>query len=207
MKRLTSIFLASLLLCSCQEKIDWWMTEAATLTMDRLVGEYALESVSWSGGAVDLDGDGTVMQDFASELAAANPDYRSRYSRVAVDMDENVSYEVRIRWDCCMVEDIEYDRIGSLRHARWLTFPAGGTVEIGRDGSYTVCPVVSSENYDDDSRICYLRNRKLSFPETGRLMFKAETAFYDCISGLIQRGTITYSFKCISGKGEGEGGR
>lgn len=40
MKRIEYALAALLLLCSCQEKIDYWMTDEATATMDRIVGEY-----------------------------------------------------------------------------------------------------------------------------------------------------------------------
>ena len=96
MKRIEYALAALLLLCSCQEKIDYWMTDEATATMDRIVGEYALESAEWSEGRIDLNDDGISDPDFLTELSAAMGGRFDYMDHLNVDMDETFAYKVRI---------------------------------------------------------------------------------------------------------------
>ena len=98
MKRIEYALATLLLLCSCQEKIDYWMSDAATATMDRIVGEYALESAEWSEGRIDLNDDGISDPDFLTELSTAMGGRELRH--LNVDMDETFAYKVRIVWEC-----------------------------------------------------------------------------------------------------------
>lgn len=209
MKRIEYALACLLLLCSCQDKIDYWMTDAATDTMDRLVGEYVLESISWSIGPVDLDGDGMADPDFAKEMFAAYPYRYEEYSRLTVDMDGEERYVAEINWSCCLVEDIDFRAGRSYQMINWRTFPVGGRIELDEEGNFEIIPNKSYIDYDNvDGRqeeVCYLRHAEYSFENFGRLIFKAETALYDYASDCVQRGTVTYSFKCVSGKGKSSG--
>ena len=204
MKRIEYALAALLLLCSCQEKIDYWMTDAATATMDRLVGEYVLESIDWSLGAVDLDGDGVADPDFANEIAAVRPGSGS-YARLSVDMDGSERYMVRIDWVGCAVADIEYFSGRSWQIVNWNTFNPGGRIELDEDGNYAVVSMTSPVDYDEfsgkEERVYCMKNMEYVFEGTDRLIFKAETAVYDYATDSVQRGTVTYSFRCVSGKG------
>lgn len=203
MKRIEYALVGLLTLCSCQEKINYWMTDAATATMDRLVGEYVLESIDWSLGAVDLDGDGVADSDFAKEITAVRPG--DIYTRLSVDMDGNERYMARIDWVGCVVADIEYYPGRSWQIINWNFFKVGGTIEFDKDGNYTVTPVASPVEYDEfsgkEERVYCIKDMEYSFEGSDRLIFKAETAVYDYVTDCIQRGTMTFSFKCVSGKG------
>lgn len=196
-----------LLLCSCQEKIDYWMTDAATVTMDRIVGEYVLESISWSLGPVDLGGDGVADPDFTKEMAA---EFLSRFedlSHLTVKMVGNERYKARMNWAFCPVAEINYVVGRSWQNVHWMMFPAGGEIELDEDGNIVSFPgFTHSYDYDKvDGRreeVCYLRHPTYSFEGDGRLVFTADTAVYDYASDTVQRGTVTYSFKCVSGKGK-----
>lgn len=183
------------------------MTDAATATMDRLVGEYVLESIDWSLGAVDLDGDGVADSDFAKEITAVRPG--DIYTRLSVDMDGNERYMVRIDWVGCVVADIEYYPGRSWQIINWNFFKVGGTIEFDKDGNYTVTPVASPVEYDEfsgkEERVYCIKDMEYSFEGSDRLIFKAETAVYDYATDSIQRGTVTYFFKCVSGKGKKSG--
>ena len=205
MKRIEYVLAGLLLLCSCQEKIDYWMTDAATATMDRIVGEYVLESIGWSLGPVDLDGDGMAYADFAKELFAAYPYRYEDYSRLTVDMDGQERYKVKVNWSCCLVEDIDYRAGRSYQMMNWRTFPVGGEIELDEDGNIVSFPYNSFIDYDNvngrQEEVCYLRNAEYSFEDNDRLIFKAETAVFDYASDSVLRGEVTYFFKCVSGKG------
>lgn len=206
MKRIEYALVCLMLLCSCQDKIDYWMTDAATATMDRIVGEYALESIGWSLGPVDLDGDGIADPDFAKEMFAAYPYRYDEYSRLTVDMDGGERYVAEINWSCCMVADIDYCAGRSYQMVNWRTFPVGARIELDKDGNFEIIPNNSYIDYDNvDGRreeVCYLRHAEYSFEDTGRLIFTAETAVFNYASDSVLRGEVTYSFKCVSGKGK-----
>ena len=204
MKRIEYVLAGLLLLCSCQEKIDYWMTGAATATMDRLVGEYALESIDWSLGAVDLDGDGVADPDFAKEIAAVRPGSGS-YARLSVNMDGSERYMASIDWLGCAVADIEYFPGRSWQVVNWNTFNPGGRIELDEDGNYAVVSMASPVDYDEfsgkEERVYCMKNMEYAFEGTDCLIFRAETAVYDYATDSVQRGTVTYSFRCVSGKG------
>ncbi len=209
MKRIGYALSGLLALCSCQEKIDCWMTDAATATMDKLVGEYVLESIDWSPGLIDLDGDGVADPDLVKEMRAADPSSYHYYSRLTVDMDGSKRYAAKVTWYCIPVEDIDYCAGRSYQNVYWTIFPAGCEIEFDEDGNYVTYPYNSYSDYDSvDGRretVRYLRSVRYSFEETDRMVFKAETALYDYASDSVQRGTVTYSFKCVSGKGNTSG--
>ena len=208
MKRIEYALAGLLTLCSCQEKIDYWMTDAATATMDRIVGEYVLESIDWSLGAVDLDGDGVADPDFAKEVAAVWSG-SDGYTRLSVDMDGSERYMVKIDWVGCVVAEIDYYPGRNWQIVNWHNFNPSGRIEIDKDGNYTVTSMASPVEYDEfsgkEERVYCIKNMEYSFEGTDRLIFKAETAVYDYATASIQRGTMTYSFKCVSGKGKDAG--
>ncbi len=205
MKRIEYVLVSLLALCSCHEKIDCWMTDAATATMDRLVGEYVLESIDWSPGAVDLDGDGVADPDFAKEIAAVRSG-NDGYARLSVEMDANERYMAKIDWVGCAVADIEYWPGRSWQNVNWNVFKVGGKIEFDKDGNYSVTPVASPVEYEElsgkEERVCCIKDMAYSFEGSDRLIFKAETVVYDYAADSIRRGTVTYSFKCVSGKGK-----
>ena len=196
-----------LLLCSCQEKIDYWMTDAATATMDRIVGEYVLESIGWSLGPVDLDGDGVADPDFAKEMDSVWLSRFDEFSHLTVNMVGNERYKARMDWTFCPVAEINYVVGRSWQNVHWMMFLAGGEIELDEAGNIVSFPGFSSyTDYDNVNGpredVCYLRYPKYSFEGTDRLVFTADTAIYDYASDTVQRGTVTYSFKCVSGKGK-----
>ncbi len=203
MKRIEYVLAALLPLCSCQEKIDYWMTDAATATMDRIVGEYVLESAEWSGGGIDLNDDGISDPDFLTELSTAMGGRWDHMDHLNVDMDETVAYKVRIVWECRVAELYLYTH--RQPDVRWNPYSLYEDFEIGTDGTFPQSLTFPGRELEDDTRhykrFYVFKDIVCEFKEVDALSIKAETVFYDYVSESVQRGTVTYSFKCVSGKG------
>lgn len=204
MKRIEYAIVGLLTLCSCQEKIDYWMTDAATATMDRIVGEYALESAEWSEGRIDLNDDGISDPDFLTELSAALGGRGDELRHLNVDMDETFAYKVRIVWECRVSELYIYSHGRS--EVWWEPYSLYEDFEIGADGTFPQSLTFPGREFEDDmgfkKQIYLFKNIVCEFKGSDALSIKAETVFYDYASESVQRGTVTYSFKCVSGKGK-----
>lgn len=204
MKRIEYALAALLLLCSCQEKIDYWMSDAATATMDRIVGEYALESAEWSEGRIDLNDDGISDPDFLTELSTAMGGRLDYMDHLNVDMDETFAYKVRIVWECRVAELYIYPNWRS--DVFWNPYSLYEDFEIGTDGTFQQSLTFPGREFEDDmgykKQLYVFKDIVCEFKDFDVLSIKAETVFYDYSSESVQRGTVTYFFKCVSGKGK-----
>lgn len=204
MKRVEYVLAGFLLLCSCQEKIDCWMTDAATATMDRIVGEYVLESAEWSGGLIDLNDDGISDPDFLTELSTAMGGRLDYMDHLKVDMDETFAYKVGIVWECRVAELYLYTH--RQPDVFWNPYSLYEDFEIGTDGTFPQLLTFPGREFEDDTgyhkQLYVFKDIVCEFKGSDALSIKAETVFYDYASESVQRGTVTYSFKCVSGKGK-----
>lgn len=204
MRRIEYALAALLLLCSCQEKIDYWMTDAATATMDRIVGEYVPVSAEWSEGRIDLNGDGISDSDFLTELSTAMGGRFDYMDHLNVDMDETFAYKVRIVWDCRVAELYIYPHWQP--DVFWNLYSLYEDFEIGTDGRFPQSLTFPGREFEDDTgyhkQIYVFKDIVCEFKDFDVLSIKAETVFYDYSSESVQRGTVTYFFKCVSGKGK-----
>ena len=202
MKRIEYALATLLLLCSCQEKIDYWMSDAATATMDRIVGEYALESAEWSEGRIDLNDDGISDPDFLTELSTAMGGRELRH--LNVDMDETFAYKVRIVWECRVAQLYVYPNWRS--EVWWEPYSLYEAFEIEADGTFPQSLTFPGREFEDDmgykKQLYVFKDIVCEFKDFDVLSIKAETVFYDYSSESVQRGTVTYFFKCVSGKGK-----
>lgn len=207
MKRIEYALAALLLLCSCQEKIDYWMTDEATATMDRIVGEYVPVSAEWSEGRIDLNGDGISDSDFLTELSTAMGGRFDYMDHLNVDMDETFAYKVEIVWDCMVAELYLYPHWQP--DVFWNPYSLYEDFEIGTDGTFPQSLTFPGREFEDDTgyhkQIYVFKDIVCEFKGSDALSIKAETVFYDYASESAQRGTVTYFFKCVSGKGKKSG--
>ena len=183
------------------------MTDAATATMDRLVGDYVLESAEWSEGRIDLNDDGISDPDFLTELSTALGGREDEMRHLNVDMDETFAYKVRIVWECRVAELYVYPNWRS--DVLWNPYSLYEDFEIGTDGTFQQSLTFPGREFEDDTgyhkQIYVFKDIVCEFKEPDALSIKAETVFYDYASESVKRGTVTYFFKCVSGKGKKSG--
>ena len=95
-------------LTSCKE--DHWAqdySDQARAVLDRVVGKYELEGISWDGGPVDANGDGmTADKDLTEEIRI--PNY-SVYAKVDKEDDNRWGYDGKMRISV-NVNALDYNR-------------------------------------------------------------------------------------------------
>ena len=121
-----------------------------------------------------------------------------------VDMDETFAYKVRIVWDCRVAELYIYPNWRS--DVFWNPYSLYEDFEIGTDGTFPQSLTFPGREFEDDmgyeKQLYVFKDIVCEFKDFDVLSIKAETVFYDYSSESVQRGTVTYFFKCVSGKGK-----
>ena len=175
-------------LTSCKE--DHWAqdySDQARAVLDRVVGKYELEGISWDGGPVDANGDGmTADKDLTEETRM--PNY-SVYAKVDKEDDNGWGYDGKMRISV-NVNALDYNRSSWENAYLYVHFNVrSGDCEpnlkdVGWRNDY-----VKLENYD------------IALLEGERFVLSADTRLYDYLTEEAVDGRISWTFRCISGKG------
>lgn len=177
-----------------KDKVSYDMTEAGRAAMDRLVGEYELVGAEWDGAPVDLNGDGVASASIFDELKEV-PDLTDE-TRIEIDM--TVPYRTAVRISL-LIEDIYLNTSSAFWNKRvytpTFTVDSSGNYDLGIDPYYG--------KISDDGRCqgyFYKMNVRLEGDDI--LYLSGYSVLRDERSAQPVNGTLTYKFKCVSGKGK-----
>ena len=179
-----------------KDKVSYDMTEAARAAMDRLVGEYELVGAEWDGAPVDLNGDGVASASIFDELKEV-PDLTDE---IGIEIDMTAPYRTSVRISL-LIEEIYLNTSIAFWNKSIFTpkfsVDSSGNYDLGIDPYYG--------KVSDDSRCqgyFYKMNVRLEGDDI--LYLSGYTVLRDDRSGQPVNGTLTYKFKCVSGKGKNE---
>lgn len=177
-----------------KDKVSYDMTEAARAAMDRLVGEYELVGAEWDGAPVDLNGDGVASASIFDELKEV-PDLTDE---TGIEIDMTVPYRTSVRISL-LIEDIYLNTSSAFWNKRvytpTFTVDSSGNYDLGIDPNYG--------KISDDGRCqgyFYKMNVRLEGDDI--LYISGYSVLRDERSAQPVTGTLTYKFKCVSGKGK-----
>lgn len=177
-----------------KDKVSYDMTEAGRAAMDRLVGEYELVGAEWDGAPVDLNGDGVASASIFDELKEV-PDLTDE---IGIEIDMTVPYRTAVRISL-LIEDIYLNTSSAFWNKRvytpTFTVDSSGNYDLGIDPNYG--------KISDDGR-CQGYFYKMSVRLEGDdiLYLSGYSVLRDERSAQPVTGTLTYKFKCVSGKGK-----
>lgn len=179
-----------------KNKVEYDMTDAARAAMDRLVGEYELVGAEWDGAPVDLNGDGVASASIFDELKEV-PDLTDE---IGIEIDMTAPYLTSVRISL-LIEEIYLNTSIAFWNKSVFTpkfsVDSSGNYDLGIDPYYG--------KVSDDSRCqgyFYKMNVRLEGDDI--LYLSGYTVLRDDRSGQPVNGTLTYKFKCVSGKGKNE---
>ena len=179
-----------------KNKVVYDMTDAARAAMDRLVGEYELVGAEWDGAPVDLNGDGVASVSIFDELKEV-PDLTDE---IGIEIDMTAPYRTSVRISL-LIEEIYLNTSIAFWNKSIFTpkfsVDSSGNYDLGIDPYYG--------KVSDDSRCqgyFYKMNVRLEGDDI--LYLSGYTVLRDDRSGQPVNGTLTYKFKCVSGKGKNE---
>ena len=177
-----------------KDKVEYDMTDAARAAMDRLVGEYELVGADWDGAPVDLNGDGVASASIFDELKEV-PDLTDE---IGIEIDMTAPYLTSVRISL-LIEEIYLNTSIAFWNKSVFTprfsVDSSGNYDLGIDPYYG--------KVSDDSRCqgyFYKMNVRLEGDDI--LYLSGYTVLRDDRSGQPVKGTLTYKFKCVSGKGK-----
>ena len=179
-----------------KNKVVYDMTDAARAAMDRLVGEYELVGTEWDGAPVDLNDDGVASASIFDELKEV-PDLTDE---IGIEIDMEAPYRTSVRISL-LIEEIYLNTSIAFWNKSIFTpkfsVDSSGNYDLGIDPYYG--------KVSDDSRCqgyFYKMNVRLEGDDI--LYLSGYTVLRDDRSGQPVNGTLTYKFKCVSGKGKNE---
>lgn len=179
-----------------KNKVVYDMTDAARAAMDRLVGEYELVGAEWDGAPVDLNDDGVASASIFDELKEV-PDLTDE---IGIEIDMTAPYQTSVRISL-LIEEIYLNTSIAFWNKSIFTpkfsVDSSGNYDLGIDPYYG--------KVSDDSRCqgyFYKMNVRLEGDDI--LYLSGYTVLRDDRSGQPVNGTLTYKFKCVSGKGKNE---
>lgn len=177
-----------------KDKVSYDMTEAGRAAMDRLVGEYELVGAEWDGAPVDLNGDGVASASIFDELKEV-PDLTDE---IGIEIDMAAPYRTTVRISL-LIEDIYLNTSSAFWNKRVYT----PTFSVDSSGNYDLGIDPNYGKISDDGRCqgyFYKMNVRLEGDDI--LYLSGYSVLRDERSAQPVNGTLTYKFKCVSGKGK-----
>lgn len=179
-----------------KNKVVYDMTDAARAAMDRLVGEYELVGAEWDGAPVDLNDDGVASASIFDELKEV-PDLTDE---IGIEIDMTAPYRTSVRISL-LIEEIYLNTSIAFWNKSVFTpkfsVDSSGNYDLGIDPYYG--------KVSDDSRCQgYFYKMNVRLEGDDMLYLSGYTVLRDDRSGQPVNGTLTYKFKCVSGKGKNE---
>ena len=177
-----------------KNKVEYDMTDAARAAMDRLVGEYELVGAEWDGAPVDLNGDGVASASIFDELKEV-PDLTDE---IGIEIDMTAPYLTSVRISL-LIEEIYLNTSIAFWNKSVYTpkfsVDSSGNYDLGIDPYYG--------KVSDDGRCQgYFYKMNVRLEGDDMLYLSGYTVLRDDRSGQPVTGTLTYKFKCVSGKGK-----
>ena len=177
-----------------KNKVEYDMTDAARAAMDRLVGEYELVGAEWDGAPVDLNGDGVASASIFDELKEV-PDLTDE---IGIEIDMTAPYLTSVRISL-LIEEIYLNTSIAFWNKSVFTpkfsVDSSGNYDLGIDPYYG--------KVSDDGRCQgYFYKMNVRLEGDDMLYLSGYTVLRDDRSGRPVKGTLTYKFKCVSGKGK-----
>lgn len=177
-----------------KDKVSYDMTEAGRAAMDRLVGEYELVGAEWDGAPVDLNGDGVASASIFDELKEV-PDLTDE---TGIEIDMTVPYRTTVRISL-LIEDIYLNTSSAFWNKRVYT----PTFTVDSSGNYDLGIDPYSGKISDDGRCQgYFYKMNVMLEGDDILYLSGYSVLRDERSAQPVTGTLTYKFKCVSGKGK-----
>ena len=177
-----------------KNKVVYDMTDAARAAMDRLVGEYELVGADWDGAPVDLNGDGVASASIFDELKEV-PDLTDE---IGIEIDMTAPYLTSVRISL-LIEEIYLNTSIAFWNKSVYTpkfsVDSSGNYDLGIDPYYG--------KVSDDGRCQgYFYKMNVRLEGDDMLYLSGYSVLRDDRSGQPVNGTLTYKFKCVSGKGK-----
>lgn len=177
-----------------KDKVSYDMTEAGRAAMDRLVGEYELVGAEWDGASVDLNGDGVASASIFDELKEV-PDLTDE---TGIEIDMTVPYRTAVRISL-LIEDIYLNTSSAFWNKRVYT----PTFTVDSSGNYDLgIDPYAGKISDDDRCQGYFYKMNVRLEGDDILYLSGYSVLRDERSAQPVTGTLTYKFKCVSGKGK-----
>lgn len=177
-----------------KDKVSYDMTEAGRAAMDRLVGEYELVGAEWDGAPVDLNGDGVASASIFDELKEV-PDLTDE---TGIGIDMTVPYRTAVKISL-LIEDIYLNTSSAFWNKRVYT----PTFSVDSSGNYDlVIDPYYGKISDDDRCKGYFYKMNVRLEGDDILYLSGYSVLRDERSAQPVTGTLTYKFKCVSGKGK-----
>ena len=177
-----------------KDMVSYDMTDAARAAMDRLVGEYELVGAEWDGAPVDLNGDGVASASIFDELKEVT----DLTDETGIEIDMTVPYRTAVRISL-LIEDIYLNTSSAFWNKRVYT----PTFSVDSSGNYDLGIDPNYGKISDDARCkgyFYKMNVRLEGDDI--LYLSGYSVLRDERSAQPVTGTLTYKFKCVSGKGK-----
>lgn len=179
-----------------KNKVVYDMTDAARAAMDRLVGEYELVGAEWDGTPVDLNDDGVASASIFDELKEV-PDLTDE---IGIEIDMTAPYRTSVRISL-LIEEIYLNT--SIAFWNKSVFTPKFSVDSSVNYDLGIDPYYGKVS--DDSRCQgYFYKMNVRLEGDDMLYLSGYTVLRDDRSGQPVNGTLTYRFKCVSGKGKNE---
>ena len=177
-----------------KDRVAYDMTEAGRAAMDRLVGEYELIDAEWDGVPVDLDGDGVASASIFDELK----EVPNLTDEIGIEIDMAAPYRTSVRISL-LIEEIYLNTSSAFWNKSVYTLK----FSVDSSLNYDLCIVPYYVKISDDIRCqgyFYKMNVRLEGDDI--LYLSGYSVLRDERSGQPVNGTLTYKFKCVSGKGK-----
>lgn len=209
---------AVVLAAGCEQDYPYLRTPEALATMDKVCGVYEMVSLEWTGGPVDLNGDGTAMpglleEALSGEFLGYTVDNLDRGTGRITGVVYAPAYDpektgyngssgkyagTEIMLPLFMGDYEEGTRwpysLGAI-HAYYCVEPSGElTLAYDRE---------QKNSFHQDSTTlpeCAFSAIRVVWEENGDFRISAETAFYDYLSKRMVGGRETALYHCISTK-------
>lgn len=177
-----------------KDKVSYDMTEAGRAAMDRLVGEYELVGAEWDGALVDLNGDGVASASIFDELK----EVPNLIEEIGIEIDMAAPYRTTVRISL-LIEDIYLNTSSAFWNKRVYT----PTFSVDSSGNYDLGIDPYYGKISDDSRCQgYFYKMNVRLEGDDMLYLSGYSVLRDERSAQPVNGTLTYKFKCVSGKGK-----
>lgn len=177
-----------------KDKVSYDMTEAGRAAMDRLVGEYELVGAEWDGAPVDLNGDGVASASIFDELK----EVPGLTDEIRIEIDMAAPYRTTVRISL-LIEDIYLNTSSAFWNKRVYT----PTFSVDSSGNYDLGIDPYYGKISDDGRCQgYFYKMNVRLEGDDLLYLSGYSVLRDERSAQPVNGTLTYKFKCVSGKGK-----
>lgn len=177
-----------------KDRVAYDMTEAGRAAMDRLVGEYELIDAEWDGVPVDLNGDGVASASIFDELKEVS----NLTDEIGIEIDMAAPYQTSVRISL-LIEEIYLNTSSAFWNKSVYTpkfsVDSSGNYDLGIDPYY-------GKISDDGRRQGYFYKMNVRLEGDDILYLSGYSVLRDERSGQPVNGTLTYKFKCVSGKGK-----